>query len=187
MTMRLRLLILALLILAIRPARALTYADWIASFPSLSIPDRSQLADPDQDSIPNIIEYALAGGDPTQASQSILPKLVFGKRISSALPLFGAQTTAIEILPRFAAEGDYYHCGLRYTPRPNTEHLRTHLGYADSKGNLRRWHHGKSVGSLPIVTGDGSVIYWHLARWRNVRSAGAQPDKMFYHMKFVLP
>ena len=66
-----------LLLLATAPAaHALTYAEWIAGYTSLTGNATLATADPDGDGIKNLMEFALAGGDPTVPSDpGILPKL----------------------------------------------------------------------------------------------------------------
>lgn len=49
-----------------------TYANWIANFPSLA-GQTAPNGDPDGDGIPNLIEYALSGGNPAIANTGILP------------------------------------------------------------------------------------------------------------------
>lgn len=50
------------------------YANWIAGFPSLA-GQNAPNDDPDRDGIPNLIEYALLGGNPGGANTGILPTI----------------------------------------------------------------------------------------------------------------
>jgi len=50
-----------------------SFASWINGFSSLSVANRALTANPSGDGINNLLKYAL-GGDPTVASQSILPR-----------------------------------------------------------------------------------------------------------------
>jgi hypothetical protein len=59
------------LVLSYTPGTATGYSAWAASFPSVS--DKTQAGDPDNDGIPNVMEYVL-NGNPGVSSRAILPQ-----------------------------------------------------------------------------------------------------------------
>ena len=60
-----------------------TYATWLDGFPSLSGAAKLTSADPDQDNIPNLLEYIL-GSQATQADSSLLPVATFSSESQTA-------------------------------------------------------------------------------------------------------
>lgn len=65
-----------LAITAITAVIADPFAVWMATnFPEIEAPDNAPTADPDQDGIPNLVEYVLQGGNPSDFNTAILPTL----------------------------------------------------------------------------------------------------------------
>ena len=99
------------------PARALTYAEWIAGYPSLTGNATLPNADPDGDTIPNLLEFALAGGDPTVITMGILPTAWLQGRNAD-----GSYNAPYQV--GGAPVGETAHMLLRYIPRPDVTGIR---------------------------------------------------------------
>lgn len=138
--------LVAALVLAITPqsAQAITYAAWIASY-GLTGADALEDADPDQDGMPNLIEYALDTGSPVVGSgyASALPVLGYAIRTGNAM---GAWSWSVQqgsgfSIPLNTGIGGVYHSALRWRPRPGVEGIR----YQPELSNeLLYWYSGRS-------------------------------------------
>jgi hypothetical protein len=114
--------LVAALVLAILPQslHAITYADWIASY-SLTGSDALETADPDNDGILNLIEYALDTGSP-----------IIGDSGNGAIPVLGIATRTGDLLGqwdfstarRAVAPGTVIHYALQWRPRSGVEGVR---------------------------------------------------------------
>ncbi len=156
--------LLLLAALAIAPmARAITYADWIASY-SLTGAAALGTADPDGDGLPNLLEYALADCDPSTASsatadQARLPKMVFGQRSGNELPSINpGNITYSGFTPPPTGT---FHFGLRYRPRTGTEQLLIEAQY--SRDLLSGWFSGRAAFVVsPETPIAGDAVQWFL-------------------------
>lgn len=144
--------ILVALLVAFATAQAVTYDEWIATFPSITNP--APEADPDQDGMANLTEFALADCDPTAPDiASKLPELVFGTRDQgTALPI--DDLTVIEYFGQDVPKTGYYYAGLRYKPRANTEGITWLPQYSWWTANLGAWLDGRAA-FLPPTEPDG--------------------------------
>lgn len=131
-------------------APAVTFEDWIATFPNIA--NAAPEADPD--GIANLTEYALADCDPTAPDgPSKLPELVFGTRDQgTALPI--DDLTVIDYFGTDVPKTGYYYAGLRYKPRANTEGITWLPQYAWWTANLGAWLDGRAA-FLPPTEPDG--------------------------------
>ena len=122
------------------PARAITFADWIASH-GLSGADAAAAADPDKDGIPNLLEFAIADCSPTvmDAGRSTLPRIVFFRRTGAGL----ANVVMSETINRTGING-VWHAGLAWTPRADAEGIRYRPQLGD-RDTLQRWFFGPAV------------------------------------------
>jgi hypothetical protein len=79
-------LTLTLCILAAHCVQAETFAEFMTRY-SLTGSDALTTADPDGDRIPNLMEYALDGMDPTalDAGSASMPYLAFARRIGTVI------------------------------------------------------------------------------------------------------
>lgn len=140
LTMRSLSLVLTLLLTS-SPLSALTFAEWTASHSlsgSAALPD----ADPDGDRVPNLMEFALAGMDPTalDAGSLSMPTVVFARRNSTEI---GEWEYAGTQPPTDGLDG-VFHTALLFTPRPGTVGIRYIPEVSDSS-SLKRWFDGCSV------------------------------------------
>ena len=122
-------------------ARALTYAEWIAGYPSITGNATLATADPDGDTITNLMEYALDGMSPTAFSGNSpsLPKVYFSLRAEDGT--YGTPTATAPTPAAVAAAGSYHLLirwkprsgitDLRYVPQTNQKDLE-HWGWGDS-------------------------------------------------------
>ena len=135
--------LLLLAALALTPsARAITYATWIASY-GLTGGDALATADPDQDGMPNLMEYALDGKNPTVSDPTVgTPSFAWGTRTLNDLP--SVNPAAITWSTASIGTGKY-HVGLRYRPRAGTEGILYLVEYSDPINGLYRWFSGRSI------------------------------------------
>lgn len=133
----------AMLLVAL-PARALTFAEWIASH-GLTGGNAALTADPDHDRMDNLTEYVLAGGDPDTAGPwNIMP--VFGWSVRMPDGGFGNQSL---VPPNGAPIGS--HVCLTYTLRTGIEDVAVEpqasmpCPASNNDGSLFRWVGGQSV------------------------------------------
>lgn len=146
--------LVAALVLAILPhsACAITYADWIASY-SLSGADALETADPDNDGLPNLIEYALAGFNPTSndvsANAANYTQIGFCSRVGNNLNSYGPwQATK--------PSTGTVHAALRFKPRADATGIRYLVGIGHDKSGLYMWYSGRSAVYDQALTGG----YW---------------------------
>jgi hypothetical protein len=116
---------------------ALTYAEWIATFPSLTGGATAEGADPDGDGLANLVEFALADMDPTvPATNPSVPMLQTrdgtGNYATPVLSLTTGQVAAaasVHLVLRYKARAGV--TGIRYVPETNQGDL-NHWGWGDS-------------------------------------------------------
>lgn len=166
------------LLLALTPARALTFSNWIAGYPTVT--NTALNGDQDNDGIPNLTEFALADCDPTRVdSSTALPAMVFGTREGdSVIPWRDAGV----IQPSDAAVPpltSYFYIGLAYKPRANVEGIRLRPQYAWWASNLEAWLDGRSVFLAPVPWGtNGHVVSWVQGMFR----PAAPPPKSYLRL-----
>jgi hypothetical protein len=148
------------------PARALTYSNWITNY---TVSDATLAGDPDGDRIPNIIEFALAGLDPSRVdSAGGLTRMVFGVRTNtnSVIPWRDVSvitTTTNAVPPR----DHFFYLGIAFTPRADVEGIRIRPQYAWWAANLGAWLDGRGVFLRPVANGtNGEVIQWMQGMFR---------------------
>ncbi len=146
--------LVAALVLAILPhsACAITYADWIASY-SLSGANALETADPDADGLPNLIEYALAGYNPTvsdiSANTANYTQMGFCSRVGNNLNSYGAwQATK--------PSTGTVHAALRFKPRADATGIRYLVGIGHGGSGLFQWYSGRNAVYDQTLTGG----YW---------------------------
>jgi hypothetical protein len=135
-------LLFALAIAAALPAAApaITFGSWITSY-GLSGGNATISADPDGDGIPNLMEYALDGCNPTLAVDATrLPVFGWAQRTAAAL---GSWTWVPGTnQPPTGGVGGIYHAGLRFSPRPAVEGISYTVQLSHE---LSRWYSGRSA------------------------------------------
>ena len=94
-----------------------TYAGWIAGY-SLTGSDALTTADPDADGMVNLMEYALAGHNPTVPDVPLSGDPVQGWVLETSEGVFGSLVLP-PTPPTFSASIPL-HSGLRWTPRADT-------------------------------------------------------------------
>ncbi len=169
-----RLFTALLLALCIAPARALSYSEWIADFPSLSGEAAAPSADPDGDGMANLLEFALDGLDPTVMNSRAGVTVCYqqtrnedGTYNTPALALTKAQRTAAASL----------HAVLRWKPRAGIEGVV--FVPQTSQEDLQRWGWG-----------DSAVTEWDSDGYRWARAdsdALVWKDRAFMRLKVELP
>lgn len=148
----------------VAPCGAVTYSNWIAGY---TVGDDSPWADPDGDGLANIVEYALEGFDPSMsdAVPALLPEMVYGTRATnSTIPWKDASVIVFTNAP-VPPLTQYWHLGVRYTPRADTEGIRIRPQFAWWGSNLEAWLDGPAC-FLPPVAEGGDVIAWMLGMFR---------------------
>ena len=140
---------LAIVLLAI-PVHALTYAEWMAGYPSITGSAALPSATPMSDGVPNLVKFVVAGLEPT----------VFAGAANDAMPVMRCQTSvsgslgAVALAPRTGTLPNVrVHPVLRWKQRPGIEGVRIiPMGTSD----LKHWWWGR--GSF-AVTNDGTYTY----------------------------
>lgn len=133
--------LVAALVLAVLPhsASAITYADWVASY-GLSGADALETADPDNDSIPNLMEYALDGFSPTasdiSANAANYTKFGFVSRTSDALNSYSAWQAA-------KPTTGTVHAALRFKHRADVTGIRYLVSIGHGSSSLFQWYNGR--------------------------------------------
>ncbi len=128
------------LLISAPSAPALTYAEWIAGYPSLTGDAALATADPDGDGIQNLLEFALAAGDPTvPSSPEILPKLYQQTRNTDGT--YNPPAAKLTAAERAAAAT--IHGVLRYQPREGVTGIR--YIPMTNQVNLQDWGWGPSA------------------------------------------
>lgn len=134
-----RILLLVLLACAL-PARAVTYAEWMAGYPSLTGAAALATADPDSDGLTNLLEFAMAGGDPIVGnSASLVP--VFLMQVRNTDGSYAEPTSGRVSIADMSAAASVHGVlkyqkragvvGLRYIPQTNQKNLND-WGWGDS-------------------------------------------------------
>lgn len=123
------------------PLCAFTFTEWTTSHSlsgSAALPD----ADPDGDRVPNLMEFALAGMDPTtlDAGAASMPVCAFARRIGSEI---GEWEYAGTQPPTDGLDG-VFHAALVFTPRPGAVGIR-YIPEVSDTSSLQRWFDGCSV------------------------------------------
>ena len=134
--------LVAALVLAILPhsLHAITYADWIASY-SLSGANALETADPDNDGIVNLMEYALDTGSPIVGSSGngALPKMGFANRTGDLLGQWGFSSG------RRTVPAGVYHMAIQWRPRPGAEGVRYIPELCRELAAPQYWFSGRSA------------------------------------------
>ena len=133
--------------------RAETFAEFMTSH-SLTGADALPTADPDFDRIPNLMEYALSGMDPTapDADSPALPYLAFARRIGSEL----GEWEWAGRRPPSDGEGGVFHMALVFVPRPAAVGIR-YIPQISDTSTLERWFDGCSALRSEVLS-DGSIM-----------------------------
>jgi hypothetical protein len=134
-------------------AQAETFSTWIASY-SLTGAAAAFDADPDNDGLPNGIEYALDALDPTAPSMGAasLPVLAFVRRTGSSI---GDWEWAGAAPPTNGLNG-VYHTAITFRPRPGVEGIR-YVPQVSDMSSLTRWFAGRSAVRSEMLAG-GTVM-----------------------------
>lgn len=151
--MRYRLLLLAFALTIALPAcvRAITFGDWIATY-GLTGGNATASADPDGDSIPNLMEYALDGCNPTLAAGDTtrLPTYTYARWLGTP-PTLSYLPASSSPTPPSDGIGGIYYASLAYKPRPNVEGITYDVQLSHE---LSRWYSGRSAIFVQMVTGN---------------------------------
>ena len=179
-------LILAIVLLAFaapHPALAVSFDAWISGY-GLSGAAAAGDADPDNDGVENLLEYALDGFSPVIADGAEnLPQMVAGTRApGTALPL--EDLTVISYDGLTPPRTGYYYLGLRYKPRAGTEGIVWLAQYAWFAANLSSWLDGTAA-FLPPTAPDanGRVIRYMAGMFEAAHAA----PKVFMRLRVEMP
>jgi hypothetical protein len=151
--MHLRFFILLLCTLAASSLQAGTFAEFMTSH-SLTGSDALADADPDGDRIPNLMEYALDGMDPTEldAASPSMPTFCFARRIGTELGEWEYAGTS----PPSDGVGGVWHAAILFRPRPASVGIRYNPQISDV-ATLERWFDGCSAVRSEMMH-DGTVM-----------------------------
>lgn len=129
---------------------AANYDDWIASY-GLSGDDADKDADPDLDRIPNLLEYAFDGLNPTEIDQAPASMPVQGwlRRTGTNR----GDWEWVSISSRTSGSGGVWHSGLRWSVRPEIENIRFVPELSDLS-SLKRWYSGRSAWIIRALPGN---------------------------------
>jgi hypothetical protein len=157
-------------------AQALTFSNWITNY---SLSDATAAGDPDGDGLPNLLEFALASGDPTVGTGPVT-EMVFGTRAEdSVIPFRDVASIVRTNVPTPPREGVWY-VGLRYAPREEIEGVRIRPQYAWWSTELQAWIDGVSCFLPPVADGtNGHVISWMSGTFR----AAKPPKRAWLRLK----
>ena len=167
-----RLVTVILLALCIAPARALSYSEWIATFPSLTGDASAAGADPDGDGIANLIEYALDGMDPTSVNTGATDVFLQVRAEDGSY-----EEPAQAVTPAERAAAASLHVVVRWKPRAGTEGVA--VVPQTSQKDLQHWGWG-----------DSAIVEWDSGgyRWARAKSdAKVWAERAFIRLKVVLP
>jgi hypothetical protein len=120
-------------------ASALTYSEWIAGYPSLTGASALATADPDGDGIPNLMEFALDGLDPTFGNTQ---PTVFMRQVRNTDGTYATPTTG-RILSSDLSSAASVHGVLKYKKRAGVTGL-LYIPQTNQK-NLNDWGWGDSA------------------------------------------
>lgn len=142
-------------------AQALTFGDWIAGY---TVSDAAPGADPDGDGLVNLVEFVLAGCDPSKSDAATGTRMVFGTRATgTALPYHDpASITYDGVMPPF---DEYWYLGIFWTPRAGIEGVEVRPQFAWWGSNLDAWLDGPSTFLEPVAHA-GGVIAWMQGMFR---------------------
>lgn len=138
-----------------------SFADWIDGH-GLTGTNAAALADPDGDGVPNLVEYAFAGFDPSAADARATTEFVAGTRATNTVSP-QEDITVIVLTPDLKPpkDGAPFYIGLRYKPRAGTEGLVLEPQYSWSAANLGSWLDGRGAFYAPTQPDtNGAVISW---------------------------
>lgn len=135
------------------PCHAETFAEFMTTH-ELTGSDALPTADPDFDRIPNLMEYALAGMDPTapDADSAAMPYLAFARRIGTEL----GEWEWAGRTPPTDGEGGVFHTALVFIPRPAAVGIR-YIPQISDTSTLERWFDGCSALRSEVLS-DGSIM-----------------------------
>lgn len=131
-------------------AKAETFAEWADSY-GLTGDDAAYDADPDFDRIPNLLEYAFAGLDPTviNSAPSTLPQQGWLRQTGENR----GDWEWVDIDQRSYGLSGVWHSGLRWQVRPGIEGVRFVPQLAD-QDSLTHWFDGRSAWIIQSVPGN---------------------------------
>ena len=142
-------------------ARGETFAAWAAGY-GLTGTNAAPLADPDQDGLPNLVEYAFAGFDPSTPDGRPTTQFVAGTRATNTVTP-DKDISVIVLTPDLKppTDGSAFYLGLRYTPRTNAEGILYQPQYSPQGANIMMWLDGRSAFFAPTAPDtNGAVISW---------------------------
>lgn len=148
-------IIITLLALAATGANAETYAAFIARY-GLTGSNAAVTADPDQDGVPNLMEYALKDMDPGVPDRARPSMPVYGWLTRTGAAIGAWSWTTVK------PSSGVYHAGLRWQARPGVEGIRYTPEVSDM-GTLKRWFNGRSAFYIESYVG-GTLQATTLAR-----------------------
>jgi len=140
---------------------ALTYDEWMAGYPQITGAAAEMGADPDGDGVENLMEFALADGNPTLGNGT-LTGCVIGRRAENGLPakVIGA------IVPLGVGEAppEPWHIGISFRPRVGATGIRyvPELSPMPENIALRQWFGGRNAVVIRLGRTDGEMIGWGL-------------------------
>ena len=140
--------LLSLLCLA-STVQAVTFDAWVASY-GLTGDNASSTADPDGDGVPNLMEYALDGLDPTKCDigKPCMPSIGFLRRYGNAQGQW--EWTGSGRAPTDGVGGKW-HLGMRFTARPGVEGIKY---IPQLSTTLTRWFDGRSATAMEMIPGN---------------------------------
>lgn len=131
-------------------AKAETFAAWAESY-GLTGDDAAADADPDFDRLPNLLEYAFAGLDPTviNSAPPSMPQQGWLRQIGENR----GDWEWVDQSQKATGLNNVWHSGLRWQVRPGIEGIRFVPEIAD-QGSLRHWFNGRSAWIIESIPGN---------------------------------